>query len=317
MKRNQAIPLVILAGSDNRPTRLPRRARNRKPLGGYKALDIRIDGRPMVDHLCEQVLASGMFSGIYIAGPKRVFDQISCEATLIETDGTFGQNIRAAINGVSALHPATPIAFITCDILPKPSTLRRLIEDYHRQAPCDLWFPMVRAPQNRSRLGASEWKPAYRVIQEEGGKPVGVLPGHLLVCDPGALRLKFMYRLLQVGYRTRNRPISHRRSVMLRKLILQLIYQDLLHLVTFRLPNLTWTMLRAALPVADQLKAGTVTRMKLEDAGRKMFVKFRHRKRFPERRILFPMVDDLSLALDIDTEEEAVAIGGEMAGNGA
>jgi hypothetical protein len=100
----------------------------------------------------------------------------------------------------------------------------------------------------------------------------------------------------------------------------RLLYQDLLHLVALRVPNVTWTVVSAAVPGAGALKRGTLTRAKMENALRSIFVKERHRRAHPRRRFLLPIVEGLSLALDIDTEEEARAMGGDVAlepgGNG-
>ncbi len=71
-------------------------------------------------------------------------------------------------------------------------------------------------------------------------------------------------------------------------------------------------MLRAALPAARLLREGSITRPALEDALRKIFVRQRHRRRHPERRIHLPIVEALSLARDIDTEEEAQELGGSV-----
>ena len=38
---------------------------------------------------------------------------------------------------------------------------------------------------------------------------------------------------------------------------------------------------------------------------RRVFFRYRHRRRYPERKGRFPMLHALSLAKDIDTEEEA------------
>jgi hypothetical protein len=311
------VPLIVLGGSDPQPAELPESGHDRQPLSGFKGSVVRIEGRPIIELICERARESGMFSSVYVVGPARIYDRLPDHVRLIDSDGTFGQNIRAGFEGAGADHPGSPVGFITCDILPDTATLRRLMENYAELSPCDLWFPMVRIPEAESGLGASDWKPAYRIVPSEGEPPVGILPGHLVVADPAALRLRFLYRLLQIGYRTRNKPIRHRKAVMLRKLILELFYQDILHIIALRIPNLTWTMLRAALPVAEELRAGTLTKARLENAIRKMFVKYRHRRRYPERRIEFPHVDDLSLALDIDTVEEAQAIGGKIAGNQA
>jgi hypothetical protein len=188
------------------------------------------------------------------------------------------------------------------------------MERHREDCPCDLWFPMVRRPEDRARLGASAWKPTYRIVPEEGRPAVAVLPGHLVVADPQALRLEFLYRLFQLGYRTRNRSIEHRRSTMVRGLLAELLLQDLLNLGRLKPPTLTWTVLGAALPAARALARGTITRARLEDALRRLFVRRRHRRRYPDRRVVLPFVDELTLALDIDTEEEARDHGGELAG---
>ena len=95
--------------------------------------------------------------------------------------------------------------------------------------------------------------------------------------------------------------------------LLELLYQDLLHLLGLRLPTLTWSVLGTGIPAATALRDGTITRARLEDAMRRIFVRDRHRRRYPERRIVVPLVEGLSLALDVDTVEEAREIGGESA----
>ena len=77
------------------------------------------------------------------------------------------------------------------------------------------------------------------------------------------------------------------------------------------MPNLTWSVLRAGIPAGAALRDGTITRQQLESAMRRIFVCNRHRRRHPDRRILTPLIEGLSLALDVDTEEEAREIGGE------
>jgi len=202
------------------------------------------------------------------------------------------------------------MAFITCDVLPEAETLRALMANQDSHG-CDLWFPLIRA-DDVERLGASRWKPAYRVPPRRGEPAARILPGHLIVFDPAGLRLDFIYRLFQLGYATRNRSIAYRRSVMVRNLLGQLLYQDLLHVLGLRLPTLTWTVLTSGTAAAAELRAGTVTRKRLENFVRRMFVTAGHRRRHPERRVSMPLVDALALALDIDTVGEAQAAGAEF-----
>ncbi len=307
-----ALPIVILAGSDPRPAALPADGRDKHPLGGYKGVDVRIGDRTLVETVVDRLRASGRFDPVYVAGPVSAFGRIQSESSLIDADGTFGQNIQTSVEAVRAAHPGRPIAFITCDVLPEVETLRALMDDYDRNVPCDVWCPLIRAPEDRRRLCASAWKPAYRIVPREGEAAVGVLPGHLVLVDPDALRLNFLYRLFQLAYRTRNRPIDYRRGIMVRGAILELVYQDLLHLFTLRAPTLTWSVLRVGIVAARELKRGTITRARLERAVRMIFVTSRHRKRNPDRRVLIPIVEGLSLALDIDTEEEAREAGGNV-----
>ena len=78
---------------------------------------------------------------------------------------------------------------------------------------------MIKAPRDPERLGESGWKPRYHVTPEGVSGPVPVLPGHLAIFDSAALRWKFMYRLMELAYRTRNRPILYRNTYMARRLL--------------------------------------------------------------------------------------------------
>lgn len=304
-------PIVILGGSDRRAGPLPESAAERHALALYKGAAIRIGGRPLVESIIDRIEASGHFGSIYVAGPAAIYRD-SPRAQVIDTDGSFSENIRHSIEALGPTHAGGPLAFITCDVLPNATSLPEVMAHYEAHRPCDIWYPMIRAPREGDALGASAWKPTYRIVPESGREAVRTLPGHLVIVDPQALRLEFMYQLFQIGYRTRNRPIRYRRTVMLRGLLRALIQQDLLHLLGLRLPNLTWTVLSAGLPAARKLRNGTISRVELEAALRRMFVTARHRRRYPDRRAHVPILDALSLALDIDTEEEARAVGGSV-----
>jgi hypothetical protein len=293
---------------------LPDAGGDRHPLSGYKGVDVRIGGRTLVESVIDRLQNSERFHPIYIVGPRSIFGAVCAGCSLVDSDGTFGENIRTSIDAVRAEHPGRPIAFVTCDILPEVDTLRVLMEDYEAQAPCDLWFPLVHAPEDRGSLGASSWKPRYRIVPRDGEPAVRILPGHLAVVDPVALRLKFLYRIFQLGYRTRNRSINYRRSVIVRGVVSELMIQDLLHLFTLRAPTLTWSVLREGIAAARELRDGRITRRRLERALRRIFVTSRHRRNHPERHVRLPIVEGLSLALDIDTEEEARAAGADVGG---
>jgi hypothetical protein len=164
---------------------------------------------------------------------------------------------------------------------------------------------MVRVRQGDRPQGASTWKPRYGIVPRAGEPPVEILPGHLVVVDPDALALDLVCKMFQIAYATRNRPIEKRRSPMVRGVVLGLLAEDLRGLAALRPPTLAWTLLRAGLAAAGELRRGTITCARFEDALRILFVTRRHRRLFPERRVVLPIVDDLSLAMDVDTEEEA------------
>ena len=72
-------------------------------------------------------------------------------------------------------------------------------------------------------------------------------------------------------------------------------------------------MLGAGLPAARHLRDGNLSVPALEDYLRRIFVKHRFRQKHPSRRVVVPIVEELSLALDIDTEEEARAAADSVA----
>ena len=308
------VPIVVLGGGGPGKSDMPAGVADHHALSGYKGVAVRVDGRALIECVVERLEASELFAPIYIAGPRSVYADHRRGATIIDVSGSIDETIRAGIEGAAR---DTPVALTTCDVLPEVATLARAMALYRESAPCDGFLPMIRAPADPAALGASAYKPTYRVVPEPGAAPVAVLPCHLAVLDPSALRMPFIYRVLRRIYSTRNRPIAYRRRVMLPGIVLELLYQDLLHILGGRSPNLTWSVLRSGLPATRALRAGTITRTALEDAIRTIFVKTRHRRRHPERRVVMPVMEGLSLALDIDTEEEAAALAATSKSSGS
>jgi len=307
--RKLTTSLVILGGSDRKATELPPGGRNKHPLVGLKAVDVRFSGVPLIELVIERLRQTGGFDPIVIAGPERACREAGVAAPVIDTDRSFGENIRAGLEGVRRMRPDAPVGITTCDILPEVRDLEIQLEDFHAAWPCDLWYALIRAPRDPAKLGAFGWKPRYSVAPAPGEPPVEILPGHLCIVDPDALRLDFLYKLMSIGYRTRNRPIDSRRSAMVRQFVWRTLAHDLKHLATLRLPNLTWSIVVEGIKAARKLKQGTIAREQLERAVRSVFVKTRHRRRHPERGVRLPILDGLSLAADIDTVEEARAAG--------
>ena len=310
--RERDLPLVILGGSDRSAVRLPPAGADRHPLAGYKGAELRFAGRPLVSLVLERARSAAAFGQVFVAGPQRVYGSRIDGATLVDTDSSFAGNIRHAVEAVRDAHPGSLIAFLTCDVLPDAAVLGRMMRLHAATSPSDFWFPMVVVPENPAALGASQWKPTYPLTPSGAARPVRVLPGHLVVIDPEALRLRFMYRLLEVAYRSRNRSIAARRRAMLRGLVGGLLLDDLRRIAGLRVPDVMVTVVGGGLAAAARLRRGTLTVPALEHALRLIFVGREHRRAYPERRVVIPLVEELSLAADIDTVEEALSLGGEV-----
>ena len=309
---NNPIPILILGGSDPRPASLPDAGSDKHALSGYKGRDLSIHGRPMIQVLVQRLKESGGFDPVYVAGPEEVYRGIP-DLKIVDTAGSLGKNLRTGLERLRIAHPGSYLGITTCDILPEPDCLQTFLEQSRAHMPFDVWFPLIRIPENRAQLGASSWKPTYTVVPEEGREAAAILPGHLLVINPEAFRLRLSYRLMQIAYRTRNRPIQVRRKEMIRDTVKDLLFEDVRHIFGMRVPRLTWTVVSNGLKVARDLKNGTITTERLENSIRRIFIRYRHQKEFPDRRVHLPVMDALSLAKDVDTVEEARELGGDLA----
>jgi hypothetical protein len=306
------LPLIVLGGSDRKAAQLPPSAAGKHPLTGYKGVDVRVHGRPLISVVAERFLASGGFGPVYVAGPEQVYAGRGLPVELIPTDGSIGRNVGAALDRMRRDHPGARVALTTCDILPDPADLRLALERLAADPPADIWYPVIAIESDRDRLGASSWKPAYQLVVH--GRPVSVLPGHLAVTRPDAIRRAFFDRLLDIGYGTRNRGVLLRRAVMIRALLSAMVREELATLARGALPTLTATLARVSLWGARGLAAGTLTPEQVETLTDPLFIDPVHRRRHPEGRMRLPVLLAPTLALDIDTEEEARERGVEVAG---
>ncbi len=311
-----SIPLTILGGSDRKASRLPPSGVSKRPLTGCKGVDLRIHGIPLVSVIAEKLAEVG-FGPIYIAGPAAAYKGVEGAAEVFDTDGPFGSNIRVGVESMRARHPEGPLAMATCDILPKTEEVELALDDYRAHAPSDLWFPAVPTPVDQNRLGESAWKPRYRIptgaIVNGEREAIAVLPSHLAIFDPDAMRLRFVYQLLETAYNSRNRPVLDRRAFVVRKMLTGILYRDLLNLVGLRLPTLTWDTVVHGSRAALKLHRGKLEHAGIEDNIRRIFTRREHRKAHPERKVRVPFLEVMSLARDIDTIEEASSLGLESA----
>lgn len=306
----RSIPVTILGGSDRKPGALPVSGSALHPLATYKGVAIRVEGRPLVEWLVERLLAAQGFGPVTIAGPARVYRPLGLDARVLDTDASVAQNLRAAIETHEAAR-AGPMAVLACDVLPSTAELVELRARYEEAAPCALWFPFVRVPEDPSRLGAFAWKPEYRVVLPSG-EDVQILPGHLGVFDPATLRLPLLYRLFDAAYRTRNHSVAYRRAVMLRTVLLSLLAQDVKRMASLQAPSRTPKILGSGLRLAHELRAGRIRMTELARLLGRIFLRQHFADLAPERGIRCPILDMISLAEDIDTEEEALEIHGDV-----
>lgn len=308
MNSNTKIPLIVLSGSDPAPAALPEEGAKLHPIQGPKGIALKMGGRPLIDLLLEPLKESGCFGPIYIAGPASEYGESRQGCQVIDTNSGFGANIAAALEVVVPQSSDGVVALTTCDILPTEDELRDLMSDYFSRAPIDFWFPLIETPDEPDQLGASFWKPKYQVVEEPGGEPVSFLPGHLIVVDTVAARVPLVVRAFDLAYKTRNRPILYRLVVMVSGVLAGLLRHDLKHLLSFRLPTMTFSVVYNGVMLALELRKGDSTADQLAARLEKSFAHYRHRRKYPERVGRLALMQGLSLAKDFDTQEEAAEI---------
>lgn len=304
-----AVPTTILAGSDRRATSMPSGGEGLHPLAAYKGAALRVGGRALLEVLVERLRDAGGYGPLSVAGPRATHLELGLrlgeDVEWIETDGTIDHNLRAVLDHHAARGHGR-IALLACDVLPGVSELHELARLRDRDGPCALWVPLVRRPSDEGRLGSFAWKPRYavRVPGEEGA--VQVLPGHLGVLEPGALRLDLGLELLGAAYATRNGELRSRSRRMALALLRGLLAADLRRLGGGHPPLLTLRTLLAGRWLARGLAARRLELGRIERRLGRVFLADSHRRDAgTPRGVRFPLVDCLSLAEDVDTQEEA------------
>ena len=299
---DSTLPLIILAGGDRTPTRLPESGADKHPLSGLKGIDIQLGDRSLVDLLLERLQATNVFGPIYVAGPASVYGATRQGARVIDTDGGFGDNIATSLAVVMEEQPIGPVGLITCDILPDQDELRRQLDDFERHRPVAFWYSMILAPEDAEDLGTSSWKPQYRIVQQESGEAVKILPGHLIIVEPARWRLDIAYRTFALAFNTRNRPVSYRLWFIVRHILLLLVRKDLERLLRLRPPTLTLVVLYHAIVIGTKLRRGTISAAEMADRFRRIFVKEEDQRQIRGRIVV---MEAMTMAKDIDTVEEA------------
>ena len=318
----EPIPITILGGSDRKRSRLPDRARGMHPLGAYKGAALCLDGEPLALVLARRLLASGGFGPVTIAGPDRIYgprilerwgaDEPGPAPVVIDTDSTVAMNLKAAIRHHEATHEG-PLAILACDVLPTVDELADLRARFEEARPVGLWLPFIQSPPDPDELGAFAWKPKYRIVPadtKDGTDAVPILPGHLGIFKPERLRVRLLFNLMDAAYRTRNRPVASRRWAMLWRVSGSLLLADLLRLLRLHPPTRTVAVVRAGLRISAALRSKELRAADLERIVGDVFLHHEYR-RLP-RPICLPILRTLSLAEDVDTEEEAADLMAEV-----
>jgi hypothetical protein len=303
----QPLPAVILAGSDRKPAPVPGGAEGCTFLVGYKGADVRIHGRPLIQVLRDRMLQSGCFSLVMVAGPRRVYEPLAPGA-VIDTDGDLGANLRRIFRH---FRWAKRLCIVACDVLPSREEFQALMKLWQEQGNPDIWFPIVEVA---TALGASNWKPRYGVKASPEAPPRFFLPGHLAVLRLKAVRRRFLCKLASLLYRLRNRELEDRRRVMTGFIVGDLLGQDLMNLMHFRLPTLTWKVLSQGWRIYSRLRKGKLTLEDFQYALRQIVIRTRYRR---QSRVVITPTTFYSLARDMDTVGEVTDAGGAWVGQTA
>lgn len=302
--KQQPVPVTVLGGSDRRPGHMPEGRDDLHAIAAYKGVAIRIGGRPLIELLVERLSVAG-FGPIAVAGPARVYEALGLAADLVDTDGTLTENMQAAFDH----HRGSdrPLGILACDVLLSVEEFQQLRDAFDRAPPSALFFPFVPMPDDPDALGASGYKPRYRLLPRPGAPPIRILPGHLGICRPELLRLRLLARLFDAAYRTRNRGIAARRAAMLRAVLGSLVARDALGLATLRAPILTARVVGSGLRLAQRLRAGRLALSELEHLVSRILC-----RRSTDLGVQLPLLDVMGLAMDVDTEEEARELGEDV-----
>lgn len=295
------LPILILAGSDQRAGPIPPGLRGEEMLSGFKGALPHPSGVCLVAELVSRLRQAQRFADPLLIGPRAVYAKlVDCE--VVDVDGSLGVTLSRVARLLHERFPADqPAAITTCDILPTPAELRDLLQTgYDPHAECHFWWQIVAAEP--TALGASAWKPRYAIRPEAGAPPQTVYPGHLVILRPEAVRFELINQLLVAAYRYRNWPLRDRLLPILLRGLGLLINQDLRNLGRLQWPTLTasmpWHLLRAYRGV----RKATLT---LPDFERHLARTVLHRRYCNTARpFVITRTHHAAFAKDIDTRAE-------------
>ncbi len=302
----ERIPITILAGSDHAPGHLPKTETELHSLStAYKGAEVKVGDRPLIELLVERIEHSDGFGPITIAGPAAIYEPLGLKAEIVDTNGGIGVNLKAAFEHHQQRHGKKPLAILAYDVLLESGEFDEIRNLYEEDAPCAIWIPFVRKPEEEEELGAFAWKPTYALLPAKGEPPIPILPGHIGIVRLEEMRLSILYQLFDLAYKTRNHSVKTRKRVMVRSVIGKLLLYDLRALCSLQVPRLTLSVITNGVRIADRLRKGDLLIPELERAIAGIFLHHDSESNVAGKGVRHPIVDILSLGEDIDTEEEA------------
>lgn len=298
---SHAMPIFVLAGSDQRPGPVPATLEAGDMLSGFKGTLALPSGRCLAAELVARLRASYRFQEPLLVGPRAVYDQlVDCE--IIDVSGTLVDTLWRLVEvAQTRFAEDEPIAAIACDVLPTAEEIDELLAaEYDPHAGCRFWWQWVAAePQ---AMGASRWKPRYHIRRREGAPLETVYPGHLAILQSGAIRFNVLLSLLSLAYRYRNWTPRQRMPPMLVRGIGMMLGEDCRNLARGQLPILSvsipWHLLRAY----RELQTSRLTVSGLERHATSVLLHRRYRD--AERPVVIATTSTVSFAQDIDTQAE-------------
>ena len=302
------LPILVLAGSDRQPAPVPRQLKADDRLTGLKGALRLPSGRCLAGELVERLKKSERFEDPILIGPRKVYaGNVDCEIVDVEGDlaMTLAQ-IRQLIRNRFDL--SSPVAFSTCDILPTPDEIRRLLaESYDPHASCFFWGELIEAqPQ---QMGASRWKPSYHFLSDVGQPLKNLYPGHLMIARPAALRMRLASHLLQLVYSHRNLDHHKRYLRMILRGLGRLIAEDFRNLFSFKPPLLSISIPYFSLRAYFKFRRQRLTVPEFAQHFAKVFLHNDHHQHTNGPAVVFAITPIVSFAKDIDTKAELAEMG--------
>ena len=182
------LPIIILGGSDQRPSTVPQQLASTDMLTGFKGATPLPWGRTLAGELIHRIGLTQRFARPIVIGPQRVY-QGQVDADVVDAEGSLVVTIRTAMRAITQrFDPAQPVAIMACDVLPTVEELQAVLDDdYQPHRQCMFWWQLV--PATRQQLAASHWKPAYPIRPTPDSEPLTLYPGHLVILRPQSLRV--------------------------------------------------------------------------------------------------------------------------------